>query len=373
MEITLDPHQPAPVLRLAGRFDGDGATAFDTFVEGLDGSHDIWILDFGDVRYLSSMGLRSLVKAEKRLRERHGMLVLAALSRPVRQVLEMARLHTVLHLVDSVDDALLLARSGSVAPNRAVRSTREGRTCAAWVLGGRSLLETWGAPPAASPGPFEGHHLATFTIEDLGCAFGLGGFGSTRDEACEATGLLFIAPRFAGLRPAGTSASDFVVPERPSEALVHVASALGLEGTPHVAVQIGGEHGFSITDVVHDVVASSAPDGIPRPTVTAVIALVNLADHERPAILLLMATDRAALANTENGFHALTGWLTTRGSGDLLVAGRAALLAASVPIPPMTAQPADILSKIATLDSLDEVADIDPAWRVTSALAWGYR
>src|SRR5215212_2737091 len=116
-------------------------------------------------------------------------------------------------------------------------------------------------------GPFEGHHLATFTIEDLGCAFGLGGFGSTRDEACEATGLLFIAPRFAGLRPAGTSASDFVVPERPSEALVHVASALGLEGTPHVAMQIAGAHGFSIADLVHDVVASSAPDGIPRPAV----------------------------------------------------------------------------------------------------------
>ena len=29
MDITLDPDLPVPTLRLAGRFDGDGATAFD--------------------------------------------------------------------------------------------------------------------------------------------------------------------------------------------------------------------------------------------------------------------------------------------------------------------------------------------------------
>src|SRR4051794_2581900 len=130
MEITLESHPSAPVLRLAGRFDGDGASAFDAFVEGLDRSSQSWILDFSDVRYISSMGLRSLMKAEKRLRERHGMLVLARLSRPVRQVFEMARLLTVLRLVDSVDDALVIARCASVAPDRATRSTREGRTCA---------------------------------------------------------------------------------------------------------------------------------------------------------------------------------------------------------------------------------------------------
>jgi anti-anti-sigma factor len=372
MEITLDSHGAAPVLRLAGRFDGDGAPAFDAFAEGLDASGAIWILDFSDVRYISSMGLRSLMKAERRLRERQGMLVLAGLSRSVRQVIEMARLHTVLRLAGSVEEALLLARSGSVAPDRAVRSRREGRTCAAWLLGGRSLLETWGSAPVASPGPLRGHQLATFTIEDLGCAFGWGGFGSTRDEASEATGLVLVGPWFAGLRPAGTSASDFVVPERPSDALVHVASALGLDGSPHVALQVESDNGFSIADLVEDLRAASAGEGSPRPAVTAAVALVSLADEGRPAILLLLAADRTALAATASGFRALSGWFTTSGSGDLLLTGRAALLAASVPLPSVTAAPGDALRKIATLDTLDEVAEIDPAWRVTSALAWGY-
>ena len=40
MEIALDPDRPVPTLRLTGRFDGDGAAAFDEFVERLDPGAD---------------------------------------------------------------------------------------------------------------------------------------------------------------------------------------------------------------------------------------------------------------------------------------------------------------------------------------------
>ena len=49
MQITLDADHPVPVLRLVGRFDGDGATIFDAFIEGLDPSPEHWILDFTEV------------------------------------------------------------------------------------------------------------------------------------------------------------------------------------------------------------------------------------------------------------------------------------------------------------------------------------
>ena len=371
MEITLDSRGPALVLRLAGRFDGDGAPVFDRFVEALNRFDESWILDFSEVRYISSLGLRSLMKAEKRLRTRHEMLVLAGLSRPVRQVLEMARLHNVLRLVPSVEEALLLARSGSVAPDRALRSARQGRTCATWLLGGQSLLETWGPPPETLPRQLEGDQLATLTIEDLACAVGFGGFGATRDQACEATGRLLIGPGFAGLRPAGTDASDFMVPERPSEALVHVACALGLDGSPHVALQVASDEGFSISDLVDDLVESSAAEGA-LPALTAMLALVTLADDGRPAILMMITADRTAFARTENAFHVLAGWLTTGAPGGRLLTGRAALLAPSVSLPSMAADPADALSKIVALDSLEDIVEIDPAWRIASAMAWGY-
>ena len=175
MEITLDSRRPALVLRLTGRFDGDGASVFDAFVEALNRFDESWILDFSEVRYISSMGLRSLVRAEKRLRARNEMLVLAGLSRPVRQVLEMARLQNVLRLAASVEEALLLARSGSVAPDRALRTTRQGRTCATWLLGGQKPPRNLGCAsgkhsPGSSRGTSWGHSRSRTWAVPLGSA-----------------------------------------------------------------------------------------------------------------------------------------------------------------------------------------------------------
>src|SRR5580765_6271392 len=228
MEIVLDADRPVLTLRLTGRFDGDGATAFDAFVDKLDPAAEHWILDFTGVAYLSSMGLRALVNAEKRLRARHGALVLAGVSRNVRHVLEMARLDTVLRIAQSMDAALRLVPSGSVAPERAARSLRDGRACAVWPLGGRSVLETWGRRPAAVAAQLDGDSLSTLTRADLAFAVGGGGLGATRQQASEVIGPLLAARAFAGLRTTGShDASDFMVPNRPSDAVVHVASAVG--------------------------------------------------------------------------------------------------------------------------------------------------
>jgi len=143
MDITIAMHEAVPILTLAGRFDGYGATVFDQRVEGLDQEVKTWILDLTRVQYISSMGLRSLLRAEKRLRERHGGLVLVGLAPPVRQVLDMARLLDQFRAAGSVDDALSLVRAGSVAPHHAVHRTRQNRSCAFWPLAGRSVLEIW--------------------------------------------------------------------------------------------------------------------------------------------------------------------------------------------------------------------------------------
>jgi hypothetical protein len=119
------------------------------------------------------------------------------------------------------------------------------------------------------------------------------------------------------------------------------------------------------------VLVSSAGEG-PPPALTAIVALVTLANGGRPAILLLMAADRTALARTDHPFHVLAGWLTTGVPGGVVLTGRAALLAPSVPLPSMAADPADALSTLVTLDSLEHVVEIEPEWRVTSAMAWGY-
>jgi anti-anti-sigma factor len=372
MDITLDPDRPFPTLRLAGRFDGDGATAFDAFVEQMPPAEPWWILDFTGVPYLSSMGLRALVKAEKRLRTRHGALVLANLPRPVRHVLEMSRLHTIFRLAGSVDEAVRLVPTGSVAPERAVRSIRGGRACAVWPLGGRSVLETWGRQPQAVAERLDAGTLSTLTLESLAFAVGTGGLGATRQQASEATGPLIALRTFAGLRPPGTGNScDFIVPDRPSNALVHVSSALGIDGSPAIAVELSSDQSFAIAELIDDVLALGRDLDGPRPA-TAILALVTLADRTMPALVLAVVAEEGEADSDE--FAHLSDWFHVRvGTEHRHIIGRTVLLSASSPLPPIAADPMEVITQVAGLDTLEEVVELDVSWQCTAALAWSFR
>jgi anti-anti-sigma factor len=373
MDITLRPDCAVPTLQLEGRFDGDGAAAFEAFVERLDPAAEYWILDFTRVGYVSSMGLRSLVQGEKRLRARHGALVLACLSRPVLQVLEMARLHTALRIVTSVEDAVRLVQAGSVAPERAVRTTRNGRACAAWPLGGRSVLETWGAPTATCTQPLDAARLSTVTLQDLAFAVGTGGLGATREQAGEATGPFVAVRGFAGLRTSGTRTScDFVVPARPSDALLHVGSALGLDGSPESAIHISSDQPFTIDELIDDVLAATPGDlGAERP-VTAVLAVVSLVDPQATAIVMAIVADD--LATRRSDFTRALDWLPGRDvARRRSFTGRIVLLSSPPSLPSIAADPGDVLARLATLETLEEVSDLDPGCLCSAALAWSFR
>src|SRR5262245_22922042 len=121
MNFTVVRHDAVPVLTLAGRFDGYGATEFDQQVEPLVHEAPWWVLDLGSLQYISSAGLRSLSRAEKRLREHHGGVVLAGLTTPIRHVLDIVGLLGHFRAAASVDAAVELVRAGGVAPERALQ------------------------------------------------------------------------------------------------------------------------------------------------------------------------------------------------------------------------------------------------------------
>jgi len=375
MDITIAMHEAVPILTLAGRFDGYGATVFDQRVERLDQEVKTCSVDEPLVQYISSMGLRSLLRAEKRLRERHGGLVLVGLAPPVRQVLDMDRLLDQFRAAGSVDDALSLVRAGSVAPHHAVHRTRQNRSCAFWPLAGRSVLEIWGSLASAGTEGRVADLLHTFSLEDLGFAFGVAGFGATQAQACEATGAFLAAGTFAGIVPADSHRiADFLLPERPGDAALHVASALGVDGSPTFAVQISCENGFSPGDLVQDMFALASESSGTDPGVLAVIAIVRIAGRETPAVVVGVAADDSGLARAESGFDALAHWM---GARDLapgrVFAGRAVLLSPSSSFPSMAPDPKDLIRTIASLDTLEGMSEVDPQWRMTVALAWGYR
>ena len=92
MDIAVSYGAGVPVLTLAGRFDGTAAAVFDDHAAKLETNTADWVVDFSAVSYLSSLGIRSLVALEHRLKERHGGLVIAGMAPLVRRVIQVSRL-----------------------------------------------------------------------------------------------------------------------------------------------------------------------------------------------------------------------------------------------------------------------------------------
>jgi anti-anti-sigma factor len=95
------------VLHVVGRMDADNASQFEKQCEDCisEGIRSL-VVDLADLKYVSSMGLRSFVAIAQELQQKGGELRICRLTGLVQQVFEITRLNQVLHLHDSVESAL---------------------------------------------------------------------------------------------------------------------------------------------------------------------------------------------------------------------------------------------------------------------------
>lgn len=91
MEVTETYQEGTPVLRLKGRLDASTAPAFEEKLLSLiEAGHRALALDFRELDYISSAGLRVLLVGAKKVKPLNGKMVLFALNDHVRQVFEVA-------------------------------------------------------------------------------------------------------------------------------------------------------------------------------------------------------------------------------------------------------------------------------------------
>jgi anti-anti-sigma factor len=96
------------VLHVSGRMDADNAVLFERQCESCiaEGVKAL-VVNLADLKYVSSMGLRSFVMVGQKLKEKGGDFRICCLTGLVRQVFEITRLNQVLPLHDSLESALV--------------------------------------------------------------------------------------------------------------------------------------------------------------------------------------------------------------------------------------------------------------------------
>ena len=99
------------VVSLDGGLDGQTVEGFNDAVDKIvAGGMDRLIIDASRMTYVSSLGLATLVRLRRRMRDKGGDVKLAGLCGPVWDVVRLARLDAVLGVYEDVERARLAFR-----------------------------------------------------------------------------------------------------------------------------------------------------------------------------------------------------------------------------------------------------------------------
>ena len=107
LEIGTEEYEEIAILTLAGRVGVDAAPRLEAAIATATRQlYPRLVLDLASLDYLSSAGLAVLERAAGDCAERHGTLVLACATEPVRLVLELAGLVDRVTLAPTREDAV---------------------------------------------------------------------------------------------------------------------------------------------------------------------------------------------------------------------------------------------------------------------------
>lgn len=107
MNIKTSERDGISVMAIEGRLDGQHAqTAESAFLAIAQDGRTRFVLDFTEMAYISSAGLRIVLVAAKKVRSVQGRLVCAGMSDQVRDVFEMSGFLSILETAATVEEAI---------------------------------------------------------------------------------------------------------------------------------------------------------------------------------------------------------------------------------------------------------------------------
>ena len=107
MEINTERMEGVLVAKAWARIDGANARDFEKAMKGAIGKSDgAVVIDFEDLSYISSAGLRALLVIAKNLQNRDTAFAICALADPVRAVFEISGFDKIIAIHSTTAEAL---------------------------------------------------------------------------------------------------------------------------------------------------------------------------------------------------------------------------------------------------------------------------
>lgn len=285
MEITKLQSGEILEVSVKGRLDAYWADhltrALDEAVR--DGADHIR-LNMAEVAYMSSVGIRVLLKFYKQLQRINGSFAVSNPSEAVKTVLELAGLQ-----------ALLAVQAEAVSPAAEPRLStrlldRDGASFEMFALdpGGAVRSRLIGNPELLNGSRFSSQHCRTLKFPRASFGIGLGAFGGGFSDCQARFGEFLVAAGAAAYLPTdGTNVPDYLVSAGALVPELHVLYALVCEGTFAALARFEAKAGagpIKLSDVVTGCLEAVEADAVGLVMVAESAGLMGAALRRSPAL-----------------------------------------------------------------------------------------
>lgn len=107
MKVEKEKTGSVMVLEISGKLDAVTAPDLEKEIVGLIEGGDVQLcLDLSDLMYISSAGLRVMLMAAKKIRQKEGKIVLCALQDQIREVFDIAGFTPLFPISDTRAEAI---------------------------------------------------------------------------------------------------------------------------------------------------------------------------------------------------------------------------------------------------------------------------
>ena len=106
MTLSYDRNDGFLVAEAEGRLDGSNAGEFQANLDGaIDDGDKAVVLDFTQVTYISSAGLRVVLMIAKKLERQNAKFAICGLSAPMREIFQISGFDRIIDIHEALDDA----------------------------------------------------------------------------------------------------------------------------------------------------------------------------------------------------------------------------------------------------------------------------
>ncbi|MCG9027164.1 STAS domain-containing protein [Laribacter hongkongensis] len=107
LDITSFDDGPGVLVAIDGEhLDAGNAAAFKALIQPCLDQHALVVVDMSRLRFVDSSGLGAMLSCLRHMNNKQGQLMLFALSKPVRSLFELVRMHRIFAIYNDLGEAM---------------------------------------------------------------------------------------------------------------------------------------------------------------------------------------------------------------------------------------------------------------------------